>query len=100
MWFALTEAVSTTLIVHLCDVRKHVLPWKLLPIICIALTHLKVASFDQLLYQLFMERGKTYRKTRNFGSYIVKHYCHMSHIDLYLYIFLIYLFHFIKQYCN
>jgi len=70
MFFSLTEALSTAVVVHLCNADNKLEPWKLLLIISINVIHIIVGSLDQFIDNVIYHKGAQFEALRDFGLMI------------------------------
>jgi len=65
LFFTATELISTSMVVHLCCRDNRVLPWKLLVILNISLTHVIVNGLDQFITNVIYHEGQPFEVLRD-----------------------------------
>lgn len=67
LFFSITEAISTCIVVHLCNQDNRVKPWKLLVILDVNLMHVIVSGLDQFIDNVIYGQGQQFEATRDLG---------------------------------
>jgi hypothetical protein len=66
-FFSLTEGMSTTCVILLCNVDNRLEPWKLLTIMSINVMHILVNCLDQFINNVFLRNGQQFEVFRDIG---------------------------------
>ena len=67
MFFSITEAASSLIIIHLANSKNVMKPWKLLLVMNINLIHIIVSSLDQFISNVIYNRGQDFEILRDLG---------------------------------
>lgn len=65
IFFSVTEALSTVMVLHICNRKNKLLPWKLLIILNLNLLHIVIASWDQFIKNIFYHEAKDFEAVRD-----------------------------------
>uniref|UniRef100_A0A1B6J3J9 Uncharacterized protein n=2 Tax=Homalodisca liturata TaxID=320908 RepID=A0A1B6J3J9_9HEMI len=65
LFFSLTELFSTLIVLRLADSRESVRPFKVLPIVAVAATHIVASSWDQFLDNVIRGEGSAHQVLRD-----------------------------------
>ncbi|XP_013407101.1 uncharacterized protein LOC106171339 isoform X2 [Lingula anatina] len=67
MLFAVTELVSTVVVLNLCDSGHRVKTWKLLAVFSINLAHILISGIDQFIEHVVFSKGFAFQSLRDVG---------------------------------
>ncbi|KAL4220273.1 hypothetical protein ACF0H5_020680 [Mactra antiquata] len=70
MWFTVTELITTSIVLNLCDKRNEIISWKILAIISINVMHIFVGGLDQFIEDVVYGKGRNFHKARNIALMI------------------------------
>ena len=70
LFFSLTEALSTTIVLHLCNRESRFETWKLLLIMNINLTHIVIGCLDQFVGNIIHREGKSFEVVRDLSLFM------------------------------
>merc|ERR1712012_304639 len=70
IFFSITEALSTVIVLHLCNRENQFETWKLLLIMNINLTHIVIGCLDQFVGNIVHREGKAFEVVRDLSLFM------------------------------
>ena len=65
LFFSITEMISTLMVLHLCNKKNSIEPWKLLLVFNLNFLHIIIACFDQFIGNVIFGEAKDFEAIRD-----------------------------------
>ena len=66
-FFTITEVISTSCVIQLCNSDNQIVTWKLFTIMLISIVHVLVNCSDQFINNVLLNNGKNFQIVRDIG---------------------------------